>query len=929
MEQAVAEAWATVKEGNERRLMERQLDTLKTERDAQARQLEAVAQARKDSTMRHQREHSSLQAKLEELQKYQAEVESLKRQLEEARRGSGGAGGSGDVLSILKRLEDAERREGELRDETTAQRAVDAFNAAMGQHEETHKARAGPEEEAELKAAFEGEKARLLEEAAVAVANVKSEESRARATEKMEESADTTWYRIEAQNDRRREQRDEEAVRAASESFRDAIARHEEQLRARDNPVEAAELRADFEAEKAQVLADAEKALSVASAERRERAMQGLAQAAARTWARISSDNDRKIETLQFKEGVAFATALSAFGADMDEAAGAEAVRAAYEQEREELLGAARGRLRPAGPARTEEALQLMAQQAEAAWAQLERRLNAEADAASKEDASRQARARLEQLERRAAETKDSAEREAAELRARIEEERRLRAAGEQGREAQQALEKKWAEAQAKAEARRVVQARQLQEAQEEAAARQRDADAARREAHNIVKAAEAAAVAAAAAVCAAAAARGSAGAAARAASDAEEREQGAAALEGAGKPMQDPVAERTGTERADTHSLGTDVPGKARADPNERRDAPDGSGSFTQAEFIEYFGGTAEWDQAGGGGTFNAADPFMGGGGGVKVPAMPHTGAPLTSRIAAGMFGTYDLCEAHFARLSVAEQQNYTMTESVRTVLHRVCQPCELAINETQAAADEAGEIASTAISEAQQCERAAISAAITAMRTHIFDAGIQQQACDALCVIADTGTSKKKNRFTIAAEGGIDVVITAIHAHIRDARVLGSALSVLQHLAYNDNNKIAISKADGIAAVITAMRTHGSDAGVQWRACNVLWNLTTDKQNQYQFAIAAAGGIDVVIAAMRTHGENADIQVNGCGTLHNLSLHSGNQASIVAEGGIGVLEAAKATCSNHEALQKSANSALRILLKRKAQLGLPDIDM
>jgi hypothetical protein len=106
------------------------------------------------------------------------------------------------------------------------------------------------------------------------------------------------------------------------------------------------------------------------------------------------------------------------------------------------------------------------------------------------------------------------------------------------------------------------------------------------------------------------------------------------------------------------------------------------------------------------------------------------------------------------------------------------------------------------------------------------------------------------------------------------RNADIQKEGFTELWDLAFKDNNKVTIADEGGIPIILSAMKTHSSDANVQYYGCGVLWNLALDNDNN-KAAIADACGKSAIESAMRNHLSNASVQEKGNGALRIFIQH------------------------------------------------------
>ena len=98
--------------------------------------------------------------------------------------------------------------------------------------------------------------------------------------------------------------------------------------------------------------------------------------------------------------------------------------------------------------------------------------------------------------------------------------------------------------------------------------------------------------------------------------------------------------------------------------------------------------------------------------------------------------------------------------------------------------------------------------------MGAHREHAGVQEQACDALCILAVIVANKEK----VAALGGIEAIVQAMGAHREHAGVQEAACGALCNLTINNNaNKTKIKQAGGEEMVKRAVAAPNATANTK----------------------------------------------------------------------------------------------------------------
>jgi hypothetical protein len=187
-----------------------------------------------------------------------------------------------------------------------------------------------------------------------------------------------------------------------------------------------------------------------------------------------------------------------------------------------------------------------------------------------------------------------------------------------------------------------------------------------------------------------------------------------------------------------------------------------------------------------------------------------------------------------------------------------------------------------------------------VSAMTTHINVSKVQEWGCLALGNLACNNV----NRVSIAANHGIEAIMSAMTAHSNVSEMQEHGCLALANLAYN-NDVICISIAakHGIEAIVSAMMAHIMVSNVQERGCAALGNLAC-YNDANRVSIAAKGGIDAMMSAMTAHSNVSIVQERGSLTMLYLSLNK--SVKIQLAGGLTVLEHNPSNSNGEIALQR-----------------------
>ncbi len=88
--------------------------------------------------------------------------------------------------------------------------------------------------------------------------------------------------------------------------------------------------------------------------------------------------------------------------------------------------------------------------------------------------------------------------------------------------------------------------------------------------------------------------------------------------------------------------------------------------------------------------------------------------------------------------------------------------------------------------------------------------------------------------NQITIAARGGIEVIVTALATHCKIENVQHVGCWAFKNLALNVNNRIRIASKGGIVAIWPALKANNSSENVQHFGCWALFDLAIKQPNR-----------------------------------------------------------------------------------------------
>ena len=195
--------------------------------------------------------------------------------------------------------------------------------------------------------------------------------------------------------------------------------------------------------------------------------------------------------------------------------------------------------------------------------------------------------------------------------------------------------------------------------------------------------------------------------------------------------------------------------------------------------------------------------------------------------------------------------------------------------------ACDRLGSLSRTNRHEQAATEAGVLEAVVEAMRAHPQVAAVQEQGCCALhfvCCGFDAAGEARRQR--AADAGAIEAAVNALRAHRQVCVVQRWGCWALAKVCYGDEaaglaRSQRATEAGAIEAAVAAMRAHPQVAEVQEEGCNALAILcqgTNAAARSRSQRAAVAGALEEVLAAMRAHPQEVMVQAKGCEALLNV---------------------------------------------------------
>jgi hypothetical protein len=200
-------------------------------------------------------------------------------------------------------------------------------------------------------------------------------------------------------------------------------------------------------------------------------------------------------------------------------------------------------------------------------------------------------------------------------------------------------------------------------------------------------------------------------------------------------------------------------------------------------------------------------------------------------------------------------------------------------------------------------------ITVLLGTMRQHPAHPAVQLRGLMALSAIVQQ--QGDKSLVCLAADGGIVVVLQAMHVLPDSIKAQVAGCSILANPAINDQRVVRVT-AGCRQLVLAAMARFGDDEQVQGFACLALANLAY-KNDTNLYEIAEGGGVAMVIQAMKRYPDAPQVQAAACWALAAFASKDAKiQQLVLSHGGMQMCEAALQSHPAHQGVSKNGRKAL-----------------
>ena len=127
---------------------------------------------------------------------------------------------------------------------------------------------------------------------------------------------------------------------------------------------------------------------------------------------------------------------------------------------------------------------------------------------------------------------------------------------------------------------------------------------------------------------------------------------------------------------------------------------------------------------------------------------------------------------------------------------------------------------------------------------------------------------------------------ILRRLEDNTAQPEALKTCFGILAIMSREETNKLMIAR-DGMEIILTAMTAHVDKSDVQEAGCDLLWSLSFNN-NIVKDLIAKHGGATVLVRALKRHCRSADFLKSACGALSNMCQSKLNQDGVASQGGL-----------------------------------------
>jgi len=147
-----------------------------------------------------------------------------------------------------------------------------------------------------------------------------------------------------------------------------------------------------------------------------------------------------------------------------------------------------------------------------------------------------------------------------------------------------------------------------------------------------------------------------------------------------------------------------------------------------------------------------------------------------------------------------------------------------------------------------------------LNAMRHHVTDAVVQEDACFALHNMACSDDLMR----LIVDQGGLEAIVQAMATHQQTPAIIESACSALHNVGANGEYSLKLVGLGGLGLIVQAMDAHPANPGLAAQACHVL-GLLSLAGPEIREELQRVGAVKVIVATMQTLPASPDVQDAG----------------------------------------------------------------
>jgi hypothetical protein len=213
----------------------------------------------------------------------------------------------------------------------------------------------------------------------------------------------------------------------------------------------------------------------------------------------------------------------------------------------------------------------------------------------------------------------------------------------------------------------------------------------------------------------------------------------------------------------------------------------------------------------------------------------------------------------------------------------------------------------------------REGLEVILSAMTAHIDKVDVQEAGCDLIWSLAFNSASVKE---VIAKYGGASVVVRALKRHGKSADYMKSACGALSNMCQSKMNQEAVASYGGLQPLVGAIHTHQLNSKLLPFVFDAIASLVVTNEDNAR-TVSSLGVVPLVITSLGRHKNIAEVVKSGCHTLAILSDVKGQASKIAFAGGVPTILVLLDIHPEYSDLHRVAAVVLLRMLQESAHVG------